>query len=151
MLVDDWELKVMRKNSTAYILWCCSLFGLSGIHRFYLGKPVSGLIYLCTFGLFGIGQFIDLLLIPGIVEDKNLKEQLLITASTHSAAPPPQRPDVTILKLCRDMNGATLSDCVIETAFSPEDVKQIIHKLSVDGLLMVDNRESDGAVIYRTI
>lgn len=138
----------MRNNGTAYILWCSSFFGLFGLHRFYLGKPVSGIIYLSTFGLFGIGQLVDLFLIPNIVEHKNLKEQLLPQPSPMPSVP---RLDIAILKLCRDHNGATLSDCVIDTAASPEEVKKIIHQLCVDDLLTVDNRESDGAVIYRTI
>lgn len=43
-----------------YILW---LVGFTGAHRFYFGKPASGLLYLCTFGCFGIGWFFDLFLI----------------------------------------------------------------------------------------
>src|SRR5262245_6367161 len=46
-----------------YLLW---LFGFTGSHRFYYGKPVSGTIYLCTFGLLGVGWLIDLFLIPGM-------------------------------------------------------------------------------------
>ena len=44
-----------------YILW---LFGFTGSHRFYYGYPVLGTIYFFTFGLFFIGWFIDLFLIP---------------------------------------------------------------------------------------
>jgi TM2 domain-containing membrane protein YozV len=46
-----------------YVLW---LFGFTGSHRFYYGKPVSGTIWLFTFGLLGIGWLIDLFLIPGM-------------------------------------------------------------------------------------
>lgn len=46
-----------------YILW---IFGFTGSHRFYFGRPISGFIWLCTFGLFGIGWLIDLFLIPGM-------------------------------------------------------------------------------------
>jgi len=49
--------------SIGYILW---LFGFTGSHRFYFGKPVSGTIYFFTLGLFGIGWLIDLFLIPGM-------------------------------------------------------------------------------------
>ncbi len=143
----------MAKNTTAYLLWCCSLFGLSGIHRFYLGKPISGIIYFCTLGLFGIGQFIDLFLIPGLVEKKQLKEQLGILHAQTDVTPasPLQRLDVKILKICRDIDGATLSDCVIEASASPDEVKKLVHQLCLDGLLIVDNRVSDGAVIYRAV
>lgn len=37
----------------------CFFFGGLGIHRFYVGKIGSGILYLCTCGLFGIGWVID--------------------------------------------------------------------------------------------
>ncbi len=44
-----------------YILW---IFGFLGAHRFYFGRPVSGTLYLFTLGLFLIGWFVDLFLMP---------------------------------------------------------------------------------------
>lgn len=44
-----------------YLLW---LFGFTGSHRFYYGRPVSGTIWFLTLGLLGIGWLIDLFLIP---------------------------------------------------------------------------------------
>lgn len=46
-----------------YLLW---LFGFTGSHRFYYGKPVSGTIWFFTGGLFLFGWIIDLFLIPGM-------------------------------------------------------------------------------------
>lgn len=46
-----------------YILW---IFGFTGAHRFYYGKPVTGTIWFFTFGLFLIGWIIDLFLIPAM-------------------------------------------------------------------------------------
>ena len=46
-----------------YILW---VFGFLGSHRFYFGKPVSGTVYFFTFGLLGIGWFVDLFLMPSL-------------------------------------------------------------------------------------
>ena len=46
-----------------YLLW---IFGFTGAHRFYFGKPVSGVIWFCTLGLAGIGWLIDLFLIPSM-------------------------------------------------------------------------------------
>jgi TM2 domain-containing membrane protein YozV len=56
-----------------YILW---IFGFTGAHRFYYGKPVTGTLWLCTFGLLGIGWLIDLFLIPGMdaAADRRYKE-----------------------------------------------------------------------------
>jgi TM2 domain-containing membrane protein YozV len=66
----------MYSNGVAYLLWLAGLVGFCGIHRFYLGKPVTGIIWLLTAGLLFIGQLIDLFLIPGMVETANLKAQL---------------------------------------------------------------------------
>ena len=55
-------------RGTAYLLWALCLFGVSGIHRFYLGRIGTGILWLCTWGLFGIGNIIDLLTIPTMVD-----------------------------------------------------------------------------------
>ena len=44
-----------------YLLW---IFGFTGSHRFYFGRPVTGTIWFFTLGLLGIGWLIDLFLIP---------------------------------------------------------------------------------------
>jgi TM2 domain-containing membrane protein YozV len=42
------------------IAWLLLAFlGLFGIHRMYMGKWITGLIYLCTAGLLGIGYIYD--------------------------------------------------------------------------------------------
>ena len=42
------------------ISWLLLTFlGFFGIHRMYMGKWITGLIYLCTFGLFGFGYIYD--------------------------------------------------------------------------------------------
>src|SRR6185503_3926678 len=46
-----------------YLLW---IFGFTGAHRFYYGKPITGTIWFFTLGLFGIGWLIDVFLIPGM-------------------------------------------------------------------------------------
>ena len=65
----------MEKNDThsllmGYLLW---IFGFLGAHRFYYGRPISGTIYFFTFGLLGIGWFIDLFLMPFLSRDARHK------------------------------------------------------------------------------
>ncbi|MGD8369933.1 MAG: TM2 domain-containing protein [Syntrophobacterales bacterium] len=57
-------------KSIGYILW---LFGFTGSHRFYFGKPISGTIYFLTLGLLGIGWLIDLFLIPSMNRQADLR------------------------------------------------------------------------------
>ena len=49
----------------AYALW--AVLGLFGAHRFYVGRPASGLVWMLTGGLFGIGWIIDFFLLPDFV------------------------------------------------------------------------------------
>jgi TM2 domain-containing membrane protein YozV len=62
---NDTHLK-----SIGYILW---IFGFTGSHRFYYGKPVSGTIWFFTLGLLFIGWIIDLFLIPSMDAKADLR------------------------------------------------------------------------------
>lgn len=53
---------VSRKKRTTALLLCIFL-GEFGIHNFYVGKDGMGVLYLFTFGLFGIGWLVDIILI----------------------------------------------------------------------------------------
>jgi len=59
-----------HRKTIGYILW---LFGFTGSHRFYYGKPLMGTIYFFTFGLLGIGWLIDLFLIPSMDRQADLR------------------------------------------------------------------------------
>ena len=49
-----------------YIAW---LFGVFGAHRFYFGKPITGLFWFFTGGLLLIGWVVDFFLIPSMEDD----------------------------------------------------------------------------------
>ncbi|WP_414200306.1 NINE protein [Pseudomonas sp. F1_0610] len=46
-----------------YALW---VFGFTGAHRFYYGKPLTGTLWFFTLGLLGVGWLIDLFLVPSM-------------------------------------------------------------------------------------
>jgi TM2 domain-containing membrane protein YozV len=52
-----------HSKAVGYLLW---IFGFTGAHRFYFGKPITGTIWFFTGGLLLIGWLIDLFLIPGM-------------------------------------------------------------------------------------
>jgi TM2 domain-containing membrane protein YozV len=49
--------------AVGYIFW---IFGFLGLHRFYYGKQLSGMIYFFTLGLLFIGWIVDFFLIPAM-------------------------------------------------------------------------------------
>ena len=50
----------------------CFFLGELGIHRFVVGKIGTGILYLFTFGLFGIGYIVDFIMILcGTFTDKS--------------------------------------------------------------------------------
>ena len=59
-----------HSKTIGYILW---LFGFTGAHRFYYGKPVTGTLWFFTLGLLGIGWLIDLFLIPSMDREADLR------------------------------------------------------------------------------
>jgi TM2 domain-containing membrane protein YozV len=64
---NDTHSKLM-----GYLLW---IFGFTGSHRFYYGKPVTGTIWFFTLGLLLIGWIIDLFLIPSMDRQADIRFQ----------------------------------------------------------------------------
>lgn len=62
-----------KEPAIGYLLWLLGLIGLCGMHRFYMGKWITGLLWFFTLGLLGIGQLIDLILIPSMAANVNWK------------------------------------------------------------------------------
>ena len=79
-----------RSVGAAYGLWLLGFVCLHGIHRFYAGRWITGIIWLLTGGLCFIGQIVDLFLIPGMIRSANLESALLaeIAASYPTGAGP---------------------------------------------------------------
>ncbi|KAK0053150.1 hypothetical protein Bpfe_017527 [Biomphalaria pfeifferi] len=63
----------VKTADDAYILWF--VFGLLGFHHFYLGRPLWGLLYFFTLGLFGIGWLVDMCRIPFLVREVNKENE----------------------------------------------------------------------------
>lgn len=61
-----YEQEPSHPAFVAYLYW---ILGMFGAHRFYLGRPVTGVIWFFTGGLFLVGWIVDLFLIPSMAED----------------------------------------------------------------------------------
>jgi len=65
-----------KRTSTAYALMLFTLIGVAGIQHFYLGKVGRGVLWLLTFGLFGIGTLVDLFTLPQQVKTINARRRV---------------------------------------------------------------------------
>lgn len=69
MTEDSKNMQGKDKNITLIL---CILGGLIGLHHFYVGNIILGIIYLLTGGLFSIGWIIDIIrILSGIFKDCN--------------------------------------------------------------------------------
>lgn len=53
---------ISKKSKTTALLLCIFLGGF-GVHRFYVGKVGTGILYLITAGFCGIGWIVDIILV----------------------------------------------------------------------------------------
>jgi TM2 domain-containing membrane protein YozV len=66
----------MYSVGIAYLLWFLSGCGWLGLHRFYLGKIPTGIIWACTGGLAMVGSVYDFFTLPGQVREANIRDAL---------------------------------------------------------------------------
>ncbi|XP_064596528.1 uncharacterized protein LOC135463141 [Liolophura sinensis] len=57
----------------SYILSVVPVFGMVGLHHFYLGRVWMGVAYCLTLGLFGVGYVVDIFRTPCLVHEYNRK------------------------------------------------------------------------------
>ncbi|MCX5940457.1 MAG: TM2 domain-containing protein [Cyanobium sp. LacPavin_0818_WC50_MAG_67_9] len=146
MLPSRRPLAPERRNlALAYGLWGLGLVGVCGLHRFYNRKPLSGTLWLVTFGFCFVGQLVDLWLMPELVDQAN--GILLLRA-------PAQSVELQLVQLARRSGeaGFTLNDALLEMdlpdGMDSREVRQEIERLLHANLLDVGNDER-GRVVYR--
>ena len=59
-----------HSKTVGYLLW---VIGFTGAHRFYYGKPLTGILWFFTFGLLGIGWLVDAFLIPSMDREADIR------------------------------------------------------------------------------
>ncbi|NEP80036.1 MAG: NINE protein [Okeania sp. SIO3B3] len=154
----------MNSIRYSYLFWGACILGLNGCHRLYNGKILTGLLWLFTGGLFGIGQFIDLLLIPNMVEEHNTKVKAKLGTSSQGVplyqsngavsmkvSPPQTRQQlmVALLRSASTKGGKlSVSQGVMETGASFLEVEEALKEMLKTGYVSVDNHPETGIVIY---
>ena len=150
------------REGVAYGLWCASFFALAGLHRIYLGKYGTGIIWLLTFGLGGIGQFIDLFTMKKLVRDANIREGYLphprwageLSRLAQPAGALPAAPEKPLKHLLLDAaieraGELSVTEGVAATGASFEAVEKTLNELLETGYVDIDNRPGSGVIIYR--
>lgn len=71
-MAEEADRRFPNGNTDYNLAWLLLMFlGIFGIHRFYMGKYITGAIYLVTGGLFGIGYVYDILTLNDQIAEQN--------------------------------------------------------------------------------
>jgi hypothetical protein len=147
------------REGLGYALWCLVFVGLAGIHRIYLGKYGTGILYLLTFGLFGIGQFVDLFRMKTLVRDSNIREGYLphprvmgqLMSQMRSQPAVTSRPLRHLLLDAAVAHGGAISvtDGVAATGATFDEVEAELKRLVESGYVDVDVPPGKTYIVYR--
>jgi hypothetical protein len=156
----------LHSKGVSYLLWLAWLFGLGGLHRFYLGKPVTGFFYLITWGFFGVGQIIDLFRLPSLVRRQNLRllqEEAQLMRELSGAPPPaaralpaarepsPSQPNLRqqLLQEAVKNNGRlSVTQGVLASGRDFAEVEKALDDMLKSGFVGIDNDPVTGHVVY---
>ncbi len=155
----------MYSTRLAYLLWLPSLFGVAGLHRFYLGKIGTGLLFLLTAGLFGFGTIYDAITLPDQVREARLKARMrraidgrldeiddmgFGTGRSASSLPreKSESPEHVILRVAKANHGiASAAQVALEGKISTDEAREQLDALVNKGIAEVRVRTS-GTLAY---
>jgi len=162
----------MYSTFIAYLLWFCSGFGALGLHRFYLGKIGTGILWMCTGGLFVVGSIFDFITLPAQVREANIRQALIDQLRRGSEQPfggsreenwryaedssyrvvngaaKKERPEHAILKLAEKNKGViTVSDVALALDISMDEAKKLLDTLVAKNFAELRIRTS-GSLVY---
>ena len=160
-ILEPRRNSVRRTLSTAYLFWLPSLFGVAGLHRFYLGKPISGIVYLITGGLFGIGTIYDAITMRQQVREAEIEDRLarplgydddgdyVIRVSRGSGGgAKPEDLEHVILRMAKDNRGiVTPNQVALEARCSAEEAREHLETMVRNGFAEMKVKRS-GHIVY---
>jgi TM2 domain-containing membrane protein YozV len=101
--------------SIAYLLWGLGFFGVCGLQRMYVGQYRLGTAMLFTLGFLGIGQLMDSIIIPELVNPIAERDSTLSDNSYN----PYGQPDTYLV--WEDEHGEVPSSDIHEPSVSPDE------------------------------
>jgi len=153
------EIRDVKSVTLAYVFWLPSLFGVAGLQRFYLGKVGTGILYLLTGGLLGLGTLYDAITLPRQVREAQLYDrfQAALEFDTFSqsrrrvgegVSASKESVEHVILRVAKKNGGvATPSEVALEGNTTTEQAKEYLEKLVSSGIAEMRVRKS-GALVY---
>lgn len=152
----------MYSTRTAYLLWLASFFGVAGLHRLYMGKIGSGILYLVTWGLFGFGTIYDGITMHDQIREVRLKarmrralddklddlDDLDLRGSRRLEPSKSESPEHVILRVAKANHGiASPAQVALEGKLSTDEAREQLDKLVDKGIGEVRVRKS-GSLAY---
>ena len=151
----------MRYNvAIAYLLWLCSGCGALGFHRFNLGKVGTGIVWMLSGGLFGIGCLYDAVTLSRQVQEANVRYAVEAHVrgelgyaygaadGAASRAAKSEDPEKTILRVARANGGfVTPGEAALEGDMSIDEARKLLEKMAAKGNAEMRVRSS-GVVVY---
>ncbi len=155
---------IMNRVGISYIFWAGFFLGAAGLHRLYNGKIGTGLLWLCTGGLFGVGQFIDVFFVPSMAEEFESKAKARLGMGNAGVpvyvpqgaialnVPPQKTKDQLMVDLVKAAyaNGGRLSvtQGVMATGATFPEVEKTLKEMLKTGYVSIGNDPQTGVVVY---
>jgi len=153
----------MYNTVIAYILFFLSGWGVLGLHRHYLGKHGTGLLWLFTGGIFTIGSFYDFFTLPSQVREANIRNAIIdetirrkdenkgwrnVDDGQSRIVREKEPIERTILKLAKANKGIiTASELALSANVSMEEAKKDLDAMVNKGFAELRVRQS-GSLVY---
>jgi TM2 domain-containing membrane protein YozV len=156
----------MYSAGIAYLLWFLSGFGALGLHRYYLGKICTGILWTCTGGLGMVGAIYDFFTLSGQVREANIRQAVYDGMHQHydgynrrqnwrtvndgevHIVREKESLERTILRLAKENDGIlTASDVALAGGIPLADAKKGLDALVATGFAELRVRKS-GVLVY---